>query len=242
MSSLIGPHYADSSTIINPEADQKDLDLVVFDWSGTISDDRFTSYLTNMKLINSYGSDELMSFWEWLDNTKANAVEYLDSKGLEIGDPEEVGERFKQYYRSVCDRGNEPEVYEDASQVLEELSSEGKSLAILSAHPTPNLEDEIEEYGLDGLFNCVVGSCNNKEAELSFIPYYLGVDSEDCLYVGDTTSDIESAREAGLLTAAVTTGYDDKQELADENPDFLAESLTDLKQQLQDYERKESVR
>jgi len=212
------------------------LELVVFDWSGTISDDRFPVYLTNMTLTEKYGGDDpILDFRQWLARTEANIVEYLEKRGIEVDDPQQAKKDFKQQLDFFFEHGYPPQVYEDAKPVIEGLQQEGKTLAVLSAHPTTNLRHEIEDYGLQGSFDYVVGSCHDKEAGLVETRSELGTDG-DCLYVGDSIGDIIAAKDSNFMAAAVTTGYDEQEELAEVDPDFLAESLTDLKQQLNDYE------
>lgn len=41
--------------------------------------------------------------------------------------------------------------------------------------------------------------------------------------------DIEAGRKAGLMTVAVTWGYQPKEKLSSANPDFIAESFEQLK-------------
>ena len=48
----------------------------------------------------------------------------------------------------------------------------------------------------------------------------LGAKPADCLLVGDTPSDMEAGRRAGIRTCAVTWGYGDPHELAHWAPDF----------------------
>jgi phosphoglycolate phosphatase-like HAD superfamily hydrolase len=47
------------------------------------------------------------------------------------------------------------------------------------------------------------------------------VQPEQIIYIGDETRDIEAARKAGVLSAAVTWGGTDEAVLRDYNPDFV---------------------
>ena len=57
----------------------------------------------------------------------------------------------------------------------------------------------------------------------------LGVEPENSLYVGDSILDIEAAKEARMRCAAVTTGLYDQAELRKFNPDFMLDSIEELK-------------
>jgi phosphoglycolate phosphatase len=56
----------------------------------------------------------------------------------------------------------------------------------------------------------------------------LGVHPERALLVGDHPLDVESARRAGLLAAAVTSGHASREDLAAAAPDYLTEDCQEL--------------
>lgn len=53
---------------------------------------------------------------------------------------------------------------------------------------------------------------------------------EKTLYIGDMTIDVETGKNAGVRTCAVTYGFDPKEKLAASNPDFLINDLLELKE------------
>ena len=56
----------------------------------------------------------------------------------------------------------------------------------------------------------------------------LGVDADNCVYVGDSRIDIKAGRAAGMKTVGVLTGLDDYDSLMEEGPDMVINSLVDL--------------
>jgi len=52
----------------------------------------------------------------------------------------------------------------------------------------------------------------------------LGARADECLLVGDSPSDMEAGRRAGIRTCAVTWGYGDAGELARWSPDFWVDA------------------
>jgi len=56
----------------------------------------------------------------------------------------------------------------------------------------------------------------------------LGVAPGAALLVGDHPLDIETARRAGVFSAAVLSGHASREDLAAANPDFLAEDCPAL--------------
>jgi HAD superfamily hydrolase (TIGR01662 family) len=56
----------------------------------------------------------------------------------------------------------------------------------------------------------------------------LDVKPENSVYIGDSRSDIQSGRSAGMKTIAVLSGFDDLRALSREFPDALISSVADL--------------
>ena len=56
----------------------------------------------------------------------------------------------------------------------------------------------------------------------------LGAEPQDCLFVGDSTCDMEAARRAGVRACAVTYGYGEHHQLAEWQPDFWISDLREL--------------
>jgi beta-phosphoglucomutase-like phosphatase (HAD superfamily) len=56
----------------------------------------------------------------------------------------------------------------------------------------------------------------------------LGVQTADCLYCGDMRVDVRAGRAAGMITAAVLTGFDSAAILQAEGPDLLLDSVAEL--------------
>ena len=52
---------------------------------------------------------------------------------------------------------------------------------------------------------------------------------EETLYVGDTTADVESGKKAGVKTVGVSCGVQDVDVLKESKPDYLFESVMDIK-------------
>jgi phosphoglycolate phosphatase-like HAD superfamily hydrolase len=57
---------------------------------------------------------------------------------------------------------------------------------------------------------------------------HFGLPSEQVLYVGDMTVDIQTARSAGVRVWAVATGSEERRALEDAKPDRLLADLQEL--------------
>ena len=56
-----------------------------------------------------------------------------------------------------------------------------------------------------------------------------GFEVEETAYVGDMTHDIDAGKKAKVITIAVSWGYQPREKLSKENPNFLIKDLEELK-------------
>ena len=117
---------------------KKDIKLVIFDWSGVISDDRKSVYETNIGILQQR-SKSLITFEQWLRNPALNAQEFLASQGIS-GNHDELFNLYKKNFNKTIKSGLIPEVYPEAKEVLQYLKETGKKIAVLSCHPENSLQ------------------------------------------------------------------------------------------------------
>lgn len=204
------------------------IDLVILDWSGVVSDDRKPVYEADMRCLAPDGRHPY-TFEEWLVLTErfSTVGALLRAHGFE-GDDETLFGIFKQHYSEVVASGIKPEMYPEVSEVLCQLKFLGKPLLVLSSHPVGNLAQEAKDYGIAEFFDYLFGGIQNKTEALRNICQKMGINSQAVLYIGDTLFDIRAAKEAGLKSAGISTGYHRAESLAKEQPDILLKSLSEI--------------
>ena len=60
---------------------KRNIKLIIFDWSGVISDDRKPVYKTDMRVLRRY-KKPLLTLEQWLENPSLNAQEFFSSQGI----------------------------------------------------------------------------------------------------------------------------------------------------------------
>lgn len=108
--------------------------------------------------------------------------------------------------------------YDGILQMLEELKGKGMKLAVLSNKPHQQAVDVVKTFFGENLFDMVQGQSEQfpKKPDPTAVWYLMdemGLDKENCLYVGDSEVDIATGIAAGVPCVGVTWGFRDWEEL-----------------------------
>lgn len=218
------------------------INLVIFDWSGPISEDRRCVYAANMRIFRGYGKP-IITYDEWLRELPQSQAAFMRSRGIHL-EPDELFRVYTEHYDYLVKQEVPPPcLHPDVRETLEYLKEMGKKLAVVSSHPEGNLLREAEAYKLTHLFDMIVGSMSvgsssGKAGGLIMVCDKLEVSPGCTLFVGDMGFDIQAARMAGTLSAGISgprgkplreqRGYQTIEALEKEDPDFLLGSLLEL--------------
>lgn len=150
--------------------------------------------------------------------------------------PDELVEQFctaySAYHRSQHDRLIQP--FNGVRETLAEIAGRGIKMAVVTSKKRPMALRGLACYGLDQYIQTVV-TCQDCE-EHKPMPgpsllaiKQLGLDCSDCIGVGDSPFDLQSAKGAGCLTAAVRyTSFDWNFILNEGKPDYVLNTMKDL--------------
>lgn len=170
--------------------------------------------------FGSVTEDEVKVF---VGNGSLNYVKRAFGK-FGIRDPETVAkaaESYRKHFAVNCLYGVKP--YEGVPEALSFLKKQGLKLAVLSNKPQKQTEDNIfPVYGTE-LFDLVTGErpgipLKPDPAGLRMTLDTLGVKAEECLYFGDTGTDMETGVKGGCVTTGVLWGFRSQAELAAWHP------------------------
>ncbi|NTW45707.1 MAG: HAD family hydrolase [Candidatus Moranbacteria bacterium] len=115
------------------------------------------------------------------------------------------------------------------AEVLRSLS-ESVGLHIVSAGGTRIIEGYLRNNGLREMFVEVIGGDihPSKTHGIGYIRGRYGQPDDRVLFVSDTLGDILAARETGVVTVAIDSGYHDRETLRRGNPHHLISELGEL--------------
>ena len=189
---------------------------VIFDLDGTILDTLEDLKNAVNHALNFYNYPE--KDLEFVRKAIGNGTQVLIRRCAPSNIPEEryraVFKLFKEYYLEHYADLTRP--YAKVKDLLEALK--GKCLLAVVSNKDNDLTQKLITKEFPGLFDIIQGSYFDKPKKPD--PFLIekilnenNIDKNDCLYIGDTNVDKESALNAGLDYRLVSYGYRTKEEL-----------------------------
>lgn len=143
----------------------------------------------------------------------------------------ELVNRYRAEYRArMFERTR---VYDGVSAMLDELQRSGAPMCVLSNKSDEFTVPLVAHYFRGVPFVAVRGATD--EASRKPDPTHalaMGQSmrraSCDVLFVGDSSTDIHTARNAGMIAVAVTWGFRDREHLLEQSPDHVVDSTVEI--------------
>lgn len=139
---------------------------------------------------------------------------------------------YKQYY--LENALIETMLYEHVHDTLEILKGQkGKKVALVTNKPENIARRILEGLNIGKYFDLVLGPESVKKMKpdpegIMKVLATFGIEAEKAVMVGDSHTDIEAGRSAGILTCGVTYGLGNTDELIKSSPDFLINDMASL--------------
>ena len=128
------------------------------------------------------------------------------------------------------------ELIPGAAGIVEILASNGLKIGLVTSTQRKYLETKMQPLkvsGADTLFEVIITSDDVEKRKPAPDPLIacarqLDMKPGNCVYIGDTTTDIKAGKAAGMLTIGVLTGFDEYEALETEDPDAIIENVQHL--------------
>jgi len=110
------------------------------------------------------------------------------------------------------------------------LKKEGNRLGIITSNSQENVTEFLKTNDLDNLFDFIYSGVTifGKTTIINNVLKQQQIKSQEVIYVGDETRDIEASKKANIKVIAVTWGFNSPEVLARQNPDFLVHQPSEL--------------
>lgn len=205
-------------------------DLIAFDWDGTLFDSTAIITRSIQAAVRDVGgtvpSDKEAAYVIGMALTQALAHAAPDVP------PEKyplLGERYRFHYMA---RQNELSLFDGVLDLLAELKRRHHWLAVATGKSRRGLDEVLHTVQLKGVFD---GSRTADETAGKPHPRMLqelmrefGVEPERTLMIGDTTHDLQMARNAGCASVGVSYGAHEPEAFHELGPLYVAHSVREL--------------
>lgn len=123
--------------------------------------------------------------------------------------------------------------YDRIVWALEELKKHGVKIAVFSNKPHESAVSVVETIFGKGCFDHIQGQTDKIPIKPDPTGVYeilelFGADKDECLYFGDTNTDMMTAHNAGVTAVGVTWGFRPRSELEEYNADIIIGSATEI--------------
>ena len=131
-------------------------------------------------------------------------------------------------------------IFDGLKEVLDRLKREGYRFAIVSNKPDFAAKTVTNAVWGQGYFDCVVGQKEGSVLkpdphEVFQVMKELGADAKDCVYVGDTNTDMKTGKNANLYTIGVLWGFRGRDELEQSGADVIIATPDELYSTITNY-------
>ena len=198
---------------------------VIFDLDGTLLNTlgdlrAATNHALAVRGLPPHSMEEIRQFI-------GNGIRLLICRAMPEGTPEaEIDaalDDFKAYYAAHIHDRTVP--YDGIPQLLTALRKRGIKVAVLS-NKIDSASQQLIEYFFPGKTDVVFGEHvgvprKPDPTSCRMVMQQLGVQPEQVLYVGDSGTDMQTAKNAGLYAVGVTWGFRSKEVLLEYGADVL---------------------
>ena len=207
------------------------ISLFVYDFDGTLVD-TFADIANSVNLALAEMNIQSLSR-ETIRRNIGSGVVNLMSRSLEgsgCDDVEMAVSFFQKHYNNHL--LDQTKLYPNGREVVKYFSK--KKNAILSNKPISFVEKILTELNFLSLFDSVLGGDSLSERKpnpmgLQLLMTNLNCPVKEVLMIGDSAIDIETGKNAGVLTCGVTYGLGNPVSLHNSKPDYLIDNLSNLK-------------
>lgn len=208
---------------------------LLFDLDGTLIDSVPDIAAAVNELLGSYGIESLA-----VDDVRemvGEGVRKLVERAFAARDVElDTAGLDERHVRMMGIYGkhltNRTELMPGARALLERCHAAGMKLALVTNKPEGFSRTILDHFGFSDWFGAVVGGDTGPERKpapdmILYAANMLGVAARDCVMVGDSPADIDSAKNAGIRSIAVRGGYS-RVPVEDLGADVLVDTLADV--------------
>lgn len=211
--------------------------LCIFDLDGTLLNTIGALTYTTNQTLSAFGLGSIVP--EQTKQIVGDGYKKQMERALKLAGDEDLAcyeeslpvymENFEKY----CMKDVVP--YEGIPHLLEYLKKKKVMIAVFSNKPHSQALQNVESIFGKGYFEAVRGELSGTPKKPApdgalIICRELGVEPKDCLYLGDTNTDMRTGLAAGMDTVGVLWGFRGRGELQSFHPHYIVEHPSEVEQ------------
>jgi len=206
------------------------VDLLLFDFDGTLADSLPAAVAAVQAMLRElkYPAKTTAEINSYIGFGEAALV----AGSIGTDDPLRVKQARDHYYHQVRERVPQVKLYPHVRETLKYFKDKIK--VVISNKRDEFIHLILQEQGVRPYFTQILGGDSSRclkpdPGTINELVLKERVSKEKTLLVGDMTVDIETGKNAGIKTCAVTYGLDSREKLAALKPDLLIDDFGRLK-------------
>lgn len=172
--------------------------------------------------------------YEEVQGFVGNATNYLLSKSVPANTPKDQTEEctriYKNHYRSNMDNKTAP--YDNILDMLKKLKDNNYKIAVVSNKFDSAVKELCKKYFSDYIEVAIGESGDNRRKPAPDTVFAaikeLGSDKEECIYVGDSDVDVQTAHNTGIPCIGVTWGFRGREVLVNAGADYIIDTPSEI--------------
>jgi len=204
---------------------------ICFDLDGTLIDSFKTIYLATVSTLQKLKIKESIGENLFREKIGMHFVDIFEDMNIPVRSFDEFIIIYKNLY---FDYITDSALYPNLIDTLIYLKSKNIKISLLTTKGQDQADKIIDHFGLRDYFDFVMGRRENipnkpSPEPLNFICNNLNIKTDETIFVGDSEVDMQCGKNANAKTCAAAYGYGGRDLLQKNNPDFIIDDLSKLR-------------
>lgn len=207
--------------------------LCIFDLDGTLLDTIQDLAVSSNVALEKHGLPihPVEQYKRFVGNGIPKLIERASGYSADSTVYQAVYQDFMEYYNEHST--DYTQVYPGILSVLNQLSGREILTAVLSNKADLFVKELVKRFFPDFSFRMVLGKRSSFPVKpdpksLNFLVQSCEVEKKDCIYIGDSDVDVQTAHNAGIPCIGAEWGFRGREELSRAGADYLAENPFDI--------------